>query len=125
MSGRWIERLVVFDEREARRARILRGFYKWILDFLRNAMVVAALAYLAVKSGSKVIWTMTAVADFALCAYCYTYIDIWAPHPDLMARGVIGKIIASVFVLIIQLLLVIVTVAIFFALGFLVGVQPR
>jgi len=59
MSGRWIDRLVVFDEREARRARILRGFYKWILDFLRNAMVVAALAYLAVKSGSKAIWAMT------------------------------------------------------------------
>jgi hypothetical protein len=38
-------------------------------------MVVAALLFLARKSGSWWLWTITIVTGFALMSYCYTYVE--------------------------------------------------
>jgi hypothetical protein len=59
---------------------IIRAVSKWVLEFLRNCMVVAALAYLAQKSGN---WWMIAVAGlggFALFFSCYTYVEPFKEH---------------------------------------------
>lgn len=52
-----------------------RTIARWILEFVRNCMVVAALLYLARKSGSWLLWTITIVTSFALMSYCYTYVE--------------------------------------------------
>ncbi|HEY5210535.1 MAG TPA: hypothetical protein VIJ42_13945 [Stellaceae bacterium] len=55
----------------------IREAYRWVLEFIRNAMVIAALAYLAYKSGSWFVWTIAGFAQLVLCGHTSTYIDIW------------------------------------------------
>lgn len=52
-----------------------RAIYRWVLEFLRNCMVVAALLFLAQKSGNWWLWIITIVSAFVLIAYCYTYVE--------------------------------------------------
>jgi hypothetical protein len=75
-----------FDERRAKIARANRALYKWVLDFVRSLMVVAALAYLAVKSGSYLVWGITIIANLALCGYCYTYFDAWTARREFFSQ---------------------------------------
>jgi hypothetical protein len=46
-----IARLVELLERPVKANLTMRAFYKWFLEFVRNAMVVAALFFLARRSG--------------------------------------------------------------------------
>jgi hypothetical protein len=52
-----------------------RSFYKWLLDILRNCMVVAALAFLARRSGDWWIYGIAGVSYLALTGYCNSYIQ--------------------------------------------------
>jgi hypothetical protein len=55
-----------------------RAICRWLLEFVRNCMVVAALLFLARKSGSYLLWAVTIVTGFALMSYCYGYVEnVW------------------------------------------------
>jgi hypothetical protein len=71
-----IARLTAIIEAPVKAALTLRALYKWILEFLRNCMVVAALFYLAQKSGSWWVIVIAGVGGYALAAYCFTYVDV-------------------------------------------------
>jgi len=113
-----------FDERRAKIARANRDLYKWVLDFLRNLMVVAALAYLAVKSGSYFVWGIAIVANLALCGYCYTYLDVWTAREDFFwHKGRKGKLVALAAIVLIQLMMLVISAMMYLALNKIVSVQ--
>jgi hypothetical protein len=62
-------------ERQLKANLANRAIYRWFLEFLRNCMVVAALSYVATKSGDWWLYGIAGLAGFALAAYCYTYIE--------------------------------------------------
>jgi hypothetical protein len=72
-----LARLTEIVEQPLKTALTLRAWYKWQLEFLRNSMVVAALFFLAKKSGSWFMYGIASVGGVALAGYCSTYKDVW------------------------------------------------
>jgi hypothetical protein len=72
---REIARLTEIIERPKKANILSRDVYKWFLEFVRNCMVVAALFYLARRSGDWWVYGIAGVSAFALAGYCYTYVD--------------------------------------------------
>jgi hypothetical protein len=91
--------LGVFRLDDPATGRLDRTLYKWVLDFIRNVTILSGLIYLAQKSGSFFVWVVAISADFALCAYCYTYIDVWRVRGDLLPRNGIREKILGIFAL--------------------------
>jgi hypothetical protein len=66
---------------DAKLAPQIRAAYKWWLDIVRNLMFVAALQYVALKSGH---WYLKALSDFTyfvFAGYCMSYITSWVFNP--------------------------------------------
>jgi hypothetical protein len=64
-----------YSEKSASNAKYLRNFSKWLLEVIRNLVVVGFVTLLAQKSNG---WTLTVlawIAGFAVWATIYTYID--------------------------------------------------
>jgi uncharacterized membrane protein len=73
-----IARLTELYERPEKANILGRALCKWILEFVRNCMVVAALFYLARRSGDWWIYGIAGFAGFALVAYCHSYVEsVW------------------------------------------------
>ena len=70
-----VERLTELLERPVKANLAVRAIYRWFLEFLRNCMVVAALFYVARRSGDRWLYGIAGLGGFALAAYCYTYIE--------------------------------------------------
>jgi hypothetical protein len=88
-----------FDETATGTERLDRTLYKWILNFIRDVMVLSALFYLAQRSGSFFVWLLAISADFALCAYCFTYVDVFTVRGGWLPRTGIRGIILGIFAL--------------------------
>lgn len=120
-----IARLTEILERERVANITNRAIYRWYLDFLRNCMVVAALYYLAEKSGSWWLYGITISAWGALGGFCYTYIEnAWPWHKLASKKGRFKRsmsILASALLL--QLVLLGVTVSLMLSLNKIVQVQ--
>jgi hypothetical protein len=114
----------VFDEKVAVAARANRALFKWVLDFFRNVMVVVALAFVALKSGNYLVWSFAMLANFALCAYCYTYIEIWTVRGDLLlSKSWARKLVGVLSLLAIQVALAGISAAMFYAVNKIVTAQ--
>jgi hypothetical protein len=59
----WLATNLEVDEKNKAVLLANRAIYKWILDCLRNMVMVAALSYVATKSGSLWVW--------GSCDYCW------------------------------------------------------
>jgi hypothetical protein len=103
---------------------LLRASYKWFLEFIRNCMVVAALFYLAQKSGSWLLYAVTAMAGTALAGYCYSLVEDAWPTVDTSNMGqrkMKLSILASTLVL--QIICLVITVGLVFTVNKIVDVQ--
>jgi|ERR1700674_2394643 len=80
-------RLFEYDEYEAKVQQFGRGIYKWFLEFIRNCMVVAALVYLAQRSGNWWVIGVAALAYFALVGYCLSYLEMWKVPIGFLGEG--------------------------------------
>jgi hydrogenase/urease accessory protein HupE len=76
---------------------MLRDFGKWVLDLMRNIIVVGVIQYMAEKTGS--IWVKAAsfVSYGALILYCGSYIQIWTARVDI-GKSHLMKISAAIVV---------------------------
>lgn len=119
----WITTYIDFDERTAQTSQMNRALYKWILDFIRNVMVVAALAYIAKKSDSYLIWGLALVANFVLCGYLYTYVEPWTVKSEAISKGGWNNFGALGVILLVQGAMIAISAAIFFAIDRIVSAQ--
>lgn len=115
--------LFAIDEKRAKASLELRAFYRWMLEFIRNTMVLAAIAFLAVKSGSYLLWGVAAFTGLFLCGFCYTYIDSLRASRNLSEHGRAGKIAWWSITLGIEVLMLGISAAMFFAIDTIVSVQ--
>jgi hypothetical protein len=81
---KWFERLFEYDEEKAKAEQFGRGIYRWFLEFVRNCMVVAALAYVAQKSGNWLMYGIAGLAYAALAFYCISYVEVWKVRLDFL-----------------------------------------
>jgi hypothetical protein len=73
-----IARLTELLERPKKANLINRAIYKWVLELLRNCMVVAALFLIATKSGDWWLYGIAGLGGLALTGYCHTYVEnVW------------------------------------------------
>jgi hypothetical protein len=121
-----IARLTAIIERQKNADVLIRASYKWFLEFLRNCMVVAALFYLAQKSGNWWLYAITMMAGLALAGYCYSYLESAWPTVDISNMGrwkARLSILASVLVL--QLILLGITTTLVITVNKIVEVQIK
>jgi membrane associated rhomboid family serine protease len=119
-----IDRFIEYDEQAAKLQHASRAIYKWVLDFLRNCMVVAALFYVAQKSGNWLVIGVAALAYFALAGYCYTYIEVWSPRYDVFGTTRLRLHIAVFLgVLVLHLILAGVTIGLYMTINKIVEAQ--
>jgi hypothetical protein len=119
-----IARLLAIIEGQKKADLLLRSFYKWFLEFIRNCMVVAALYYLAQKSGSWLLYVVTAMAGIALGGYCHSLVEAAWPNVDtsnMSPRKTNLSILASTLVL--QLICLAITLGLVFTVNKIVDVQ--
>jgi hypothetical protein len=110
---KWFERLFEYDEDKAKVEQFGRGIYKWFLEFVRNCMVVAALAYVAQKSGNWLMYAVAGIAYAALAFYCLSYVEVWKVRLDFLggrARAIVRFLVGLV---ILQSIQAIITVGLF------------
>lgn len=120
---REIARLTELIERPKRANILGRAICKWILEFVRNCMVVAALFYLARRSGDWWIYGIAAFAGFALVAYCHSYVEsIWF-YVQIPYEGWRRHVAILLGVLAVELLLLGITVGLYVTLDRIVTVQ--
>lgn len=63
------------DETGRRAAAFTEEWAKWVLDILRNFVVVAFLFYIAEKSGKWYMWGFAGVGAFALYMFVTAYVN--------------------------------------------------
>ncbi len=63
------------DENGKRAAKLGEEWAKWVLDILRNFVVVAFLFYVAQKSGMWYMWLIAGVGFLALYMFVFGYIS--------------------------------------------------
>jgi uncharacterized membrane protein len=121
-----IERLTALLEAPKKANVALRSWYKLFLEYIRNCMVVAALFYLAQKSGDWWLYVIAAMSGLALGSYCYTYIENWWPDVNVMgrARWKTNLMIAA-STLALQLVLLGITIGMVVTLNKIVETQAR
>jgi hypothetical protein len=121
-----IERLNELSDRQKKANVSLRGLYRWVLEFLRNCMVVAAVFYLAEKSGDWWLYGIAGIGSFALAGYCYTYIENWWPNLDVTRKGRLRGLV-TIFgsVLVLQLVLAGITVGVMVTLDKIVRLEGQ
>ncbi len=87
-------------------------------------MVVAALFYLAQRSGSWLLYAVTAMAGTALAGYCYSLVEGAWPNVDtsnMSQRRMNLSILASTLVL--QIICLVITVGLVLTVDKIVDVQ--
>ena len=122
---REIARLTELVERPNKANILLRQFYKWVLEFVRNCMVVAALFYLARRSGDWWVYGIAGVSGFALAAQGYTYgegilLDLKIPY-----EGWRKHVAIALWVLGVQLILAGFTIGLYVTLDRIVNIQVQ
>jgi hypothetical protein len=111
---KWFERLFEYDEEKAKVEQFGRGIYKWFLEFLRNCMVVAALAYVAQKSGNWLMFGVAGLAYLALACLCLSYVEVWRVRLDFLGDGRLRTVLSILIgVLVLQSIQAIITVGLF------------
>jgi hypothetical protein len=123
---REIARLMELLERPVKANLANRAIARWVLEFVRNCMVVATLLFLARKSGSWLLWTITIVTGFALMSYCYTYVEnAWFQFSNekIPSRGWWMHFGIIVGTLVTQLILMGITATFYVTLDKIVSVQ--
>jgi hypothetical protein len=120
-----IARPVELLERPVKANLTMRAFYKWFLEFVRNAMVVAALFFLARRSGDWWLYGIAIAAGFALVAYSHTYIENGWHRLEFKSQGTRRKIVVGVTAALLQLSLVAITIGMYFTIDKIVTVQVQ
>jgi hypothetical protein len=122
---RWFERLFEYDEEKANVGEFGRGIYKWFLEFVRNCMVVAALAYVAEKSGNWLMYGIAGLAYAALAFYCISYVEVWKVRLDFLGSRVRMAARLLVGIVILQSVQAVITVGVFGAIYKIVQTQAH
>jgi hypothetical protein len=122
---KWFERLFEYDEQKAEVEKFGRGIYKWFLEFMRNCMVVAALGYVAEKSGSWLMYGIAGLAYLALAFYCVSYVEVWKVRLDFLGSRWRMAARLLVGIVILQSLQAIITVGLFGAIYKIVQTQAH
>jgi hypothetical protein len=65
---------ISIDDNGLRAAKLGEEWAKWVLDILRNLIVVAFLFYAAEKSGKWYMWVLAGVGFFSLYTFVTAYI---------------------------------------------------
>jgi hypothetical protein len=123
---KWFERLFEYDEEKAKVEQLGRGFYKWFLEFIRNCMVVAALAYVAQKSANWLMYGVAGLAYLALAFYCLSYVEVWRVRFDFLGEGRLRMVVSILFgVVVLQSIQAIITVGLFATIYKIVQTQAH
>jgi len=110
---KWLERLFEYDEEKAKVEQFGRGIYKWFLEFVRNCMVVAALAYVAERSGNWLMYGIAGMAYAALAFYCISYVEVWKVRLDFLDSRSRRAVRFLVGIVILQSIQAVITVGLF------------
>jgi hypothetical protein len=122
----WVERLFEYNEEKAKVEQLGRAIYKWFLEFIRNCMVVAALAYVAQKSGNWLMYGVAGLAYFALGGYCLSYIEVWRVRFDFLGVGRLRFAASILFgVVILQSIQAVITMGLFATIYKIVQTQAH
>ncbi|HVA17811.1 MAG TPA: hypothetical protein VMV59_08885 [Candidatus Dormibacteraeota bacterium] len=110
-------------ERSTAANKANRALYRWLLEFLRNIMVVAAIFYLAKRSGEWWLYIVASAGGLALAAYCYTYVEnMWLAY-DVRATGLRRHAVVLGGSILVQLILMGIGISIYFAIDKIVSIQ--
>jgi hypothetical protein len=120
-----IARLTALLEHQKKAITLGRAIYKWILEFVRNCMVIASLFYLARRSGDWWVYGVAGIAGFALLGYCYSYIDSLPFELKATFEGRRQRLAIGLFALALQLLSLGITVGLYLAVDRIVTVQVQ
>jgi hypothetical protein len=61
----------------------MRNVCKWVLDLLRNIIIVGVIQFMAVKTGSIWVKALSWISYTALLGYCSSYIQVWTARADV------------------------------------------
>jgi hypothetical protein len=110
----WLDRLFEYDHQKAEVEHFGRGIYKWFLEFLRNCMVVAALGYVAQKSGNWLMYGVAGLGYAALTFLCLSYVEVWRVRLDFLGEGRVRTVVSILIgVLVLQSIQVIIMLGLF------------
>jgi hypothetical protein len=100
----WKWKLPIEAKEQDVSAKTMRDFSKWILDLLRNIIIVAVIQYMETRTDSVWVKAASFVSYGALFMYCGSYILGWTARSDMgksgFARGAIYTIVSFVLVLV-------------------------
>jgi uncharacterized membrane protein len=119
-----IARLQAIIDGQKKADLLLRASYKWFLEFIRNCMIVAALFYLAQRSGSRLLYAVAIMAGLALAGYCHSLVEDAWPNVDtsnMSQRKMKLSILASTLVL--QIICLAITAGLVLTVNKIVDVQ--
>jgi hypothetical protein len=86
----WYKRLFEARETDVFTSKLIRDGSKWVLDLLRNIIIVGVLQYLATKSDSIWMKGISALAYAALVAYCVSYLQWFSARADIGRNKFVG-----------------------------------
>jgi hypothetical protein len=102
-----------------------RAFYKWLLEFVRNCMVVAALVELADRSGDWWVYGIAGIAGISLLGYCTSYIESLPFEVTFISKGRPQRLAIGLFALGLQVLSLGITIGLFLTINKIVTVQVQ
>src|SRR5208282_50237 len=80
---------------DIRTSGYIRNVCKWVLDLLRNIIIVGVLQFMAVKTANVWVRSASWISYAALFGYCGSYIQMWSARADV---GRTLKVRLSVFI---------------------------
>jgi hypothetical protein len=118
-----IARLTEILERPVKANLLGRAIHKWFLEFVRNALVVATLFYLARRSGDWWIYGIAFAAAFSLLAYSHSYIqELWF-QLEFKSQGWRRKVAVGIGAALLELVFPSMTLGMYFTIDKIVTIQ--
>jgi hypothetical protein len=102
-----------------------RAIHKWLLEFVRNGLVVATLFFLARRSGDWWIYGIAFVAAFSLLAYSYSYAQEFWYKLEFKSQGWRRKLAVGIGAGLLELILPAMTVGMYITIDRIVTIQMQ
>ena len=122
---REIAQLAAKLERPVKANLLSRAIHKWLLEFVRNGLVVATLFFLARRSGDWWIYGIAFIAAFSLLAYSESYAQEFWYKLEFKSQGWRRKLAIGIGAALLGLILPAMTIGMYITIDRIVTIQMQ
>jgi hypothetical protein len=106
-------------------AGMIRDFSKWVLDLMRNIIIVGVVQYMAAKTESAWVEAASLASYGALTFYCGSYLFAWMPRTDMGESKVVRWTVFIGLTLVFIGLLAVLNIVLYRVVGEIANAQTR